>query len=73
MALKVKVVQLYAGLDLIGSKSSVSYKEADMEVTPEGILMISKKTKKRILLPFSNIKGAELLPEDGTEPVKGRK
>lgn len=56
-----KTVQLYAGLDLIGSKQSVNYKDAELEVAPMGILMTSKKTKRSILLPWANVKGAELL------------
>jgi hypothetical protein len=58
-----KVVHLYAGLDLIGSKTSVSNRDAEIEVTLVGMVMTSRKTKKVILLPWSNIKGAELMPE----------
>jgi hypothetical protein len=56
-----KVVQLYAGLDLIGSKQTVNSKDAELEVTPVGVKMTSKKTKREILLPWSNIKGVELI------------
>jgi hypothetical protein len=62
-----KVVQLYAGLDLIGSKQSVTHKDAEMEVTPVGLKMTSKKSNKIILLPWANIKGLELLPDTDTE------
>lgn len=58
----VKVMHLYAGLELIGSKSTISMREADMWVVPMGVKMISRKTKRRILVPWSNIKGAELVP-----------
>lgn len=58
-----KVVHLYAGLDLIGSKTTIDHKSAEIEVTPIGMKIKSKKTKRIILLPWSNIKGAELLPE----------
>lgn len=58
-----KTVQLYAGLDLIGSKQSINCRDAELEVTPVGIVMRSKKTQRTVLLPWSNIKGAELLPQ----------
>ena len=56
-----KVVHLYAGLDLIGSQSTVNHKNARLEVTPIGVKMTSKKTNRIVLLPWSNIKGCELL------------
>lgn len=62
-----KVVHLYAGLDLIGSKTTVSNRDAEIEVTPVGMKMTSKKTKRIILLPWANVKGAELLPAAGEE------
>lgn len=58
-----KTVHLYAGLDLIGSKSTISSREAEIEVTPIGMRVVSKKTKRVILLPWANVKGAELFPE----------
>lgn len=60
----VQVMHLYAGLELIGSKSSVNAKEALMWVTPMGVKMISKKSRRKILVPWSNIKGAELVGTD---------
>lgn len=56
-----KVVHLYAGLDLIGSKTSVTVRDSELEITPVGIRMTSKKTGRIVLLPWSNIKGCELL------------
>ena len=56
-----KTVHLGLGLDLIGSKTSVSNKEAELEITPFGVKMTSKKTGRVILLPFANVKGCELL------------
>lgn len=58
-----KVVHLYSGLELIGSKTTVTQKESEIEVTPIGLKLRSKKTKRIILLPWSNVKGVELLPE----------
>lgn len=58
-----KIVQLYAGLDMIGAKTSVHMRDAELEVIAQGIKMTSKKTKRVVLLPWSNIKGAELVPQ----------
>jgi hypothetical protein len=58
-----KVVQFYAGLDLMGSKMSSSSRDAEIEVTPIGVKIISKKSKRTILIPWSNVKGCELFPE----------
>ena len=62
-----KVVHLYAGVDLIGSKTSLHHREAEIEVTPIGVKMVSKKTSRVILIPWSNVKGAELFKEELTE------
>lgn len=62
-----KVVQLGVGLDLIGSKSTVSNRDAILEVISLGVKMISKKTKREVLLPWSNIKGCELVPGQDTQ------
>lgn len=66
-----KVVHLYAGLDLIGSKTSLTHRESEIEVTPVGLRITSKKTQRVILLPWSNVKGVELLTEN--EGVAGKK
>jgi hypothetical protein len=55
------VVQLGLGLDLIGSKMSVSSKNATLEISDIGIFMTSRKTKERVLLPWANVKGVKLL------------
>lgn len=63
-----KVVQFYAGLDLMGSKMSSNQRDAELEVTPIGVKITSKKTKRLILIPWSNIKGVELIPQpEGVE------
>jgi len=56
-----KTVHLYAGLDLIGSKSTIGSRDAEIEVTPIGMKVTSKKTKRCILIPYANVKGAELI------------
>ena len=58
-----KVIQLYSGADLIGSKTSVHSKDALLELEPWGFLMTSKKTKRTLGLPWANIKIFELIPE----------
>jgi hypothetical protein len=58
----VKSVHLYAGLDLIGSKTTLSHRDAEIElIYGTGIRVTSKKTKRVIIIPFSNIKGIECL------------
>jgi len=62
-----KTIHLYTGVDLMGSKTSVHYKEAEIEVLPIGAKITSKKTKRVIVIPWANIKGAELFPEELVE------
>jgi hypothetical protein len=63
----VKVVQLIVGLDLIGSKVSMNFRESEMEAMPFGVIATSKKNGRRILIPWANIKGCELF---GDQPEK---
>jgi hypothetical protein len=63
-----KVLHMYAGLDLIGSKTTVSHREAEIEVTSIGCRIRSKKTKRTLIIPYSNIKGVELLPALELDP-----
>jgi hypothetical protein len=67
-----KVMHMYAGVELIGSKTSVHQKEAEMELRPDlgGVRLVSKKTKRVILIPFANIKGVELLPDHDSAHAK---
>lgn len=66
----LKDTHLHSGLDLIGAKTSMNHRVAEMEATPLGVMIVSKKTKRRILVPWANVKGCELMPEPG-EVVKG--
>lgn len=59
---KVHTLQMAIGCDLIGSKMSMSHKESDMTITSIGILSVSKKSKRQMLIPYTNIKGFELMP-----------
>lgn len=62
--LKVKVVHMAVGLDLIGSKTSLtSGKNYDIEATSIGIKVLSKASNRTIVIPYANVKGFELLPE----------
>lgn len=57
----VKNVQMHAGLDMIGSKTSVSSRTADIYEVPHGLKIVSKGTGRRVVVPFTNIRGYELL------------
>lgn len=59
----VQTLHLYAALELMGAKSSVQAKGSEMEVTPIGVKVTSRKNGRVILVPWSNIKGCELMPE----------
>lgn len=58
---EIKTVHLHAGLDLIGAKTTVSHKLVDMFELAHGILMVSRKEKRRVVVPYANIRGYELL------------
>ena len=57
-----RLALLKQGLDMIGSKTTVSNKDAELEVTSLGLKMKSKKTKRNVLIPWGNLRGVELLP-----------
>ena len=58
-----KVVQLAIGCDLLGSKMSLSQSHTtDLVTVPDGIAAISHKSKRIMFVPYTNIKGMELLP-----------
>lgn len=53
--------QMVVGVDLIGSKMSMAAsKNIKLEVTPIGIVAVSKGSGRTILIPWTNIKGCEL-------------
>lgn len=59
-----KAFHMVVGVDLIGSKTSLSTsKNMELEVTPLGIIARSKASKRNVLIPWTNIKGCELFPE----------
>jgi hypothetical protein len=56
-----KVVHLAVGVDLLGSKTSLVAKKGNtLEVTPLGILAVSGNNGRKLLIPFPNVKAAEL-------------
>jgi hypothetical protein len=58
-----KTVQLGLGVDLLGSALSLNSRTGNiLEVTPLGIKAISKKTNRVVLVPWANIRAAELYP-----------
>ncbi len=57
----VKNVQMHAGLDLIGSKTSISNKNADLYELDHGILAVSRKEGRKVVIPYTNIRGYELV------------
>jgi hypothetical protein len=62
---KAKAIHIHAGVDLIGSRTSASHADADLTLTNQGVLIVSRKTKRSVLIPYANTKGIELLPEGG--------
>jgi len=57
----VKSAHFKAGFDLVASRSSVGNKESDIYELDHGLLIVSKKTKRKVVVPFGNLKGYELL------------
>lgn len=56
-----KAFHMVVGVDLIGSVTSMkASSKNELEVTPLGIVAHSKKSNRTILIPWTNIKGAEL-------------
>lgn len=56
-----KAFHMVIGVDLIGSKTSLSSsRNMELEVTPIGIKAHSKNSGRTVLIPWTNIKGAEL-------------
>jgi hypothetical protein len=57
-----KVCHLAIGIDLLGSATSLSTgRGRTLEVTPIGIKAHSEKSGRTVVIPYSNIKGFELL------------
>ncbi len=66
--LYAQTVHLGLGVDLLGSKTSLSAKRGStLEITPLGIKARSQKSKRVVLIPWANIKGVELDKENENE------
>jgi hypothetical protein len=56
------VIQLGIGVDLLGSKVSLNSKMGNLlECTMPGVIATSRKTKRRVFIPWANIRAAELI------------
>lgn len=65
MSNRVKRLHMYAGVDLIGAKTSMAEnRNISLEATAIGIKMISKGTNRIVVIPYSNVKGFEMYPEE---------
>ena len=70
---KVSKLHMAIGCDLIGSQTSmVASRNLDLELTDLGVLAHSKKSNRTMLVPFSNIKAMELVPEVAQAPAKAK-
>lgn len=59
-----KIVHMGIGCDLLGSQTSLNANRGNLlEVTDLGIVAVSKKNGRRVLIPWSNVRGCELYPE----------
>lgn len=67
-------VQMGIGVDLLGSKMSLVTKASGnkLAVTAVGIVAFSRKTGRCVLVPWANVRGAELerVQPKPVEPVK---
>lgn len=64
---KVKTVQFAVGVDLLGSKMTLTASErhgTELEATNVGIVAYSRSTGRTVLIPYPNIKGIEFFPEE---------
>lgn len=57
----VRTAHFYKGPDLIGTKSSCSHKLVDIYELKHGLLLVSKKEKRKVVVPFNNVVAYELL------------
>ena len=62
---RVKTVQFAIGIDLLGSKLTLSHsKNNELEATPIGVMAHSSSSNRYILIPYSNCKGIEFFPPE---------
>lgn len=55
-----KIVQMGIGVDLLGAKLSLDgRKTGDLHLTRIGIVAVSNKAKRVVIIPWANIRGVE--------------
>jgi len=59
----VKVIHLHSGSELMGSKTTIHHREAEIELLTHAVIVTSKKTKRKMFIPLTNVKVGEFLPE----------
>lgn len=70
---KVKTVQFAVGVDLLGSKLTLSSgRGTELEATGVGVMAHSKSTGRYVLIPYSNCKGIEFLPPEEEKASKSK-
>lgn len=66
-----KTIQLIHGVDLLGSRMSLSAKRGhELEVTPFGVQAQSTNSKRTVLIPWNNIRGVEMFAVASKEFIK---
>ena len=61
---KVKSAELAIGVSMLGSKQTLSCdRNYELEATPYGIQAHSKATGRTIVIPYTNVRGYELLTQ----------
>lgn len=74
---KVKTVQFAIGVDLLGSRLTMSSnRNNELEATAIGVMLYSKTTNRYVMIPYSNCKGIEFFPpeaEEAKEPKAPKK
>lgn len=64
MKYKIKSLQFNVGTDLLGSAISMPIRKGmKAELVDSGVVLTSGNTGRIVLVPFSNIKGIELVEE----------
>jgi len=60
---KGKVASLHRPFELMGNRSTIQFRDADIEVFPWGARVTSKKTKRSFVIFSDNFQGIEMLPQ----------
>lgn len=72
MKILAQNVELGIGTHFLSSKTSVqASKGNELECTPLGVIATSGKNGMRILIPWSNVRGAKLFPEVKSDKPEG--